>query len=353
VDTGPAVDARSGRDLVFVSYSRDDAEWMQAFRVMLTPVLEAAGYQLWVDSELRVGEKWDPQIEAAIARSEVALLLMSPRFLFSDYILRRELPALRERGVRLAPILVGTCVYERVLPELSAVQWLHDTGRDGALNLVDQVGERDRRITQACEKLLGLLPERKQVVRQQVVDRPAAAIVAALPEQDEPGALSGVPSEPPGYVDRSELAGLIEAITGVDSGAVGVVGGSRSFGLQGQGGIGKSVLAAAVAREPGVRRRFPDGVFWVTVGEAADVLAAQLDLLSRLDPAAEKPRTSSEVQKTLRAALAERRVLLVVDDVWSDAAALAFRATGPQGRILYTTRRSSTLSELARSQSRC
>jgi WD40 repeat protein len=31
-------------------------------------------------------------------------------------------------------------------------------------------------------------------------------------------------------------------------------------------------------------------------------------------------------------------VLLVVDDVWSDAAARAFRLTGPQARVLYTTR---------------
>jgi hypothetical protein len=43
---------------VFVSDSRDDAEWMQAFRVMPTPVLEAAGYELWVDSDIRVGEEW-------------------------------------------------------------------------------------------------------------------------------------------------------------------------------------------------------------------------------------------------------------------------------------------------------
>lgn len=39
-----------------------------------------------------------------------------------------------------------------------------------------------------------------------------------------------------------------------------------------------------------------------------------------------------------RRVLVERRVLVVVDDVWSDTAALAFRVTGPQGRVLYTSR---------------
>ena len=40
----------------------------------------------------------------------------------------------------------------------------------------------------------------------------------------------------------------------------------------------------------------------------------------------------------LRQALAGRQVLLVIDDVWSAAAAQAFRVTGPRGRVLYTTR---------------
>src|SRR5216117_4077456 len=69
-----------------------------------------------------------------------------------------ELPALLAHGVRLAPILVGSCLYATV-EELVRVQWLHDPGRDGALNLVaDQPGERDRRICRACENLVALLP---------------------------------------------------------------------------------------------------------------------------------------------------------------------------------------------------
>ena len=50
------------------------------------------------------------------------------------------------------------------------------------------------------------------------------------------------------------------------------------------------------------------------------------------------PRTPTDARDRLTQVLAARRVLLVVDDVWSDAAAQALRVTGPQGRILYTTR---------------
>ena len=98
---------------------------------------------------------------------------------------------------------------------------------------------------------------------------------------------------------------------------VGVTGEVSPLGLHGQGGIGKSVLAAALARDEDIRCRFPDGVFWVTVGEHADLLAAQLDLLDRLDAGGPVPSTVAEATDRLRGVLATRRVLLVVDDVWT------------------------------------
>jgi hypothetical protein len=45
----------------------------------------------------------------------------------------------------------------------------------------------------------------------------------------------------------------------------------------------------------------------------------------------------SEAGELLRVALQDRRVLLVVDVVWSAAAAHAFRVTGPRDRLLYTS----------------
>ena len=98
------------------------------------------------------------------------------------------------------------------------------------------------------------------------------------------------------------------------------------------------MLAAAAAHDPVVRAHFPDGVFWVTAGEAPDLAGLQAGLLSRLGAAGPAPRSAAEGAGLLRQALAGRQVLLVVDDVWSAAAALAFRVTGPHGRVLYTTR---------------
>lgn len=68
------------------------------------------------------------------------------------------------------------------------------------------------------------------------------------------------------------------------------------------------------------------------------MIAAQIDLLGRLGVHASQVRSAAQGMTALRDALAERRCLLIVDDVWSDAAARAFRAAGPRGRVLHTSR---------------
>ena len=152
-------------------------------------------------------------------------------------------------------------------------------------------------------------------------------------EGDVAGALFRVPALPPRYVVRDELDGLVGAVVGTAAGgAVGLTGEPAGVGLHGIGGIGKSVLAAALATDDRVRLRFPDGVYWVTVGERPDVLAVQLDLLSRLGVRPEA-RTRPDATQALRAALADNQVLLVVDDVWSADDAQDFRVTGPRGRF--------------------
>ncbi|MGH3568815.1 MAG: NB-ARC domain-containing protein, partial [Pseudonocardia sp.] len=335
-------DAGGGvRDLVFVSYSHQDAAWAQRVRVLLKPLVRRERLRLWVDTDLRAGDAWRAEIMWGIERSRVALLLVSADFLDSDFIMDQELPALIRHGVRLAPVLVGDCLW-RHERQLAGVQWLHDPGREGALNLVgDRGGRRDKRLREICERLLAVAPpvaEVTAVTPEARVTALARVAVAEVLVGSVRGELFGVPGLPPGYVVRAELAGLVEAVVTVDGGAVGLTAEVTAVGLHGQGGIGKSVLAAALARDEGIGHRFPDGVFWVTVGEKPDVLNVQLDLLRRLGARGSTPRTIDDAAAELRGALAQRRVLLVVDDVWSQDAARAFRVTGPRGRVVYTSR---------------
>jgi hypothetical protein len=201
-------------------------------------------------------------------------------------------------------------------------------------------GERDRRLVQICRRLMELLPQGAEAVGTAGLGSATRAqvVVEAVAPGLVLGMLDGVPALPPGYLSRGEVTELVRSLSEPGSGAVGLASTSTSVGLYGQGGIGKTVLAAAVAHDERIRRHFPDGVFWVTVGEWADLVAVQLDLLARLGRPDATARSVSAACRLLREVLDERRVLLVVDDVWSVAAARAFRVTGSRGRVLYTSR---------------
>ena len=330
--------AAAAGDAVFVSYSHDDQESRRKFTLMLVPLVRNRRLELWDDTHIPVGDDWRRDIDDGVRRAGVALLLVTGSYLASRFIMEEELPALAAYGVRLVPVLVGDCLWDQE-PLLASVQWAHDPGRDGALAAADP-REVDGRIVRACRKLVESAPAAGRPPR---AAGPAWAevvpdAVTALPPGSA-GPLHGVPALPAEYLERDELGGLRAALLGAGTGAVGVTGEVHAVGLHGQGGIGKTVLAAAVACDPVVRAHFPDGLFWVTAGEQPDLIGLQTGLLAQLGEAGLAPRSAAEGVRLLRQALAVRQVLLVIDDVWSAAAAAqAFRVTGPRGRVLYTTR---------------
>src|ERR1039457_1347819 len=64
-----------------------------------------------------------------------------------------------------------------------------------------------------------------------------------------------------------------------------ITGADARVGMQGMGGIGKSVLAAALARNSQVRQSYPDGVVWISCGQKLnddDLLKRQRDLARHL-----------------------------------------------------------------------
>ena len=52
--------------------------------------------------------------------------------------------------------------------------------------------------------------------------------------------------------------------------------------ISGMGGIGKTVLASALAHDTEVREAFPDGIYWLTFGQNPNLLGLQNQLLRQL-----------------------------------------------------------------------
>jgi branched-chain amino acid transport system ATP-binding protein len=79
---------------LFISYSRQDAAWVDRLERHLTPQMEEHRWQVWTDRRIQPGNSWFEEIEQAMASASAALLLVSPDYFASSFVTKHELPTL-------------------------------------------------------------------------------------------------------------------------------------------------------------------------------------------------------------------------------------------------------------------
>jgi WD40 repeat protein len=294
--------ARSG---VFISYARTDGE---DFTMRLRAHLEKEGIPLWQDRvKMEGGRDWWLQITEALEHVEFMVLVMTPSALLSD-IVRKEWRYARQQGVCVYPIIGSSSIDFSSLP-----RWMRDTHFYNIGSL------EDGQAWPEWAKFLNDLRTRCHARRvpfmvedlpEDFVERPAEfeQIISLLldPQREEPVAITAA--------------------------------------LRGAGGFGKTTLARALCHDDRVQEAFDDGILWVTLGQEPGALTGHLeDLIYTLS--GERPGFTGMDAATAYFVelLADRDILIVIDDVWNEAHLRPFLQGGPRCARLITTRNADTL----------
>jgi WD40 repeat protein len=289
---------------VFISYSRKDGE---DFARDLRGWLEKEAIPLWQDRVgMEGGRDWWLQITEALDQVEFMVLIATPAAMGSP-VVRKEWRYARQQGV---------CVYPVVVPGSppdfgSMPRWMRDSHfydyahADQQLRLLNDLRTAcdAPRVPFMCDDLPGDFVRRDQEI--------AALIDHLLDEaRDNPVAITAA--------------------------------------LRGAGGYGKTTLARAICHDERIQQAFDDGILWVTLGEdPGDLTGRVIDLVEVLS--GERPGFSSIEAAITRLAelLADRDLLIVIDDAWNSAHLRPFLQGGSRCARLITTRRDDVLPSAA------
>jgi hypothetical protein len=287
---------------VFISYARADAE---DFVRRLHQDLTKHDISVWWDREAMEsrGRTFLQELRDAIEAADRVIAVIGNQAVHSSYVkVEWEHSLLFCKGV--LPIL-RQGDYDLVPPDLAK------------LHCIDFRNERpyDEALSELLDKLAQPVP-------------PLGSFRTA------------VPALPPHFDPRrEELESLAATVLADVRRPVVVSSASQTSALQGMGGVGKSVLAAALARSAETRRAFGDGVIWLTLGREPNLLQALRLVGLAFDDDLNNYTSPEAAASCLSRLLADKVCLIVLDDLWNVAHLAPFRdALGPRCRLLFTSR---------------
>ncbi len=150
---------------IFISYSHRDEPWRNEL-VHHLHVFERAGVlRIWDTSEIQAGTNWSAEIRNRLNQADLAVILVSPDALASDFIVEQELPALlrlqRAGQIVVVPVLLRPSPWT-ILEGFAELQFAYPPSKPlSELSLA----ERETALAQIAERVSSLaraISQRKQ-----------------------------------------------------------------------------------------------------------------------------------------------------------------------------------------------
>ncbi len=276
---------------VFVSYARSDGEQIAKH---LGQRLEKEKIPVWQDRvNMQGGRDWWLQITDALNQVEFMVLVMTPAAMKSE-IVQREWRYARQQGVCVYPIKAAADLHFTNLP-----RWMRNVH---FYDLDIEWPKLAQDLNNPCQT-------------------PRVPFMAEeLPDD---------------FIPRTEQLSQITSLL-LDENKDPV---ATNIALQGTGGYGKTVLAKALCHNEDIRQAFDDGIVWVTLGkDPGDLAGYIIDLVEVLS--GERPGFAGmdAAETRLGQLLADRDILMVIDDVWNVAHLKPFMRGGVGVARIITTR---------------
>jgi hypothetical protein len=289
---------------LFISYARKDGATLAQ---RLQADLAAQGFDAWLDTHrIAGGATWTTEIEQAVDACQVELALLTPGSYVSEICRAEQLRALR-KGKRIIPLLA-------------------QSGSDIPLHLETK---QYRDFTDPAS-----YPERLN----QLLDDVRTGAGVALKEEFRVTRLTyvTVPPTVTNYVERLEALRALRDALFAESSRQPIA----LTALAGMGGIGKTVLAQALAHDEAIQQAFPDGIVWITVGKEPkyDLVAVMHEIGKAFGDGLARCDNELACLDQYRTLMAQKAALVVVDDVWRKSDLDPFLAESPRSRVLFTTR---------------
>ena len=288
---------------VFISYARRDGEsWAHRIRSDLTK----AGVDVWLDTtRIGGGASWSKEIEDGLAQCDVVVAVLTPGAFLSEMCRSEQIAAL-EQGKSVIPVIPLNSVPIPIY--LKSRMW--------------------RRYP---EQLADLLAD---------LDAPRSL---AYEDVRAPIVYDTVPNLPQNHLPRPDAVAKLRDMVFTEGDGANIA----VTAVAGMGGIGKTVLVTALCRDPVVRRAFPDGIAWITVGRES-----RLDIVERMREVARALGDNDALRdgqyegelacrNRYQTILRDKAALVVIDDVWDLADLDPLLVEAPRSRFVFTTRDSS------------